>query len=64
MHLKCKINDISTRQFQVHGLVAAKQAIFSALANYLTTNTKVDTSVNIHFQICYLSPREAKGRRY
>ena len=39
----------------MHGLVAAKPVTFTALANYFTTKTKVDTSVNIPFQIRYLS---------
>ena len=39
----------------MHGLVAAKPFTFTALANYFTTKTKVDTSVNIPFQIRYLS---------
>ena len=39
----------------MHGLVAAKQITFSALANHFTAKTKVDTSENIHFQIRYLS---------
>ena len=35
----------------MHGLVAAKQVTFTALANYFNAKTKLDTSENI----CYLS---------
>ena len=33
----------------MHGLVAAKQATFSALANHFTAKAKVDTTENIQF---------------